>query len=246
MTTSNYQQHGQGRTINCRDNKNNRIAFGGLIILIGLIILTKRLGLFYFPFHVWPLVLIAIGIYSGVKHQFRNFGSWALIILGVFFMIPKFFFFGILSTHLVAPVMLILLGLFLILRPSRRHWRGYNSIVMSTTDEDTVNVNVMFGEKNSVITSKTFKGGVISSTFGSVKVNLLQTDSPEPMVLDMNVSFGSVDVLVPSNWRVELQVDNSFASVEDQRFMQMHQPEDSKVLILKGSCSFGSINVKSL
>ena len=135
MTTGNYQQSIHGRYQGCANSKNSRIAFGALIILIGLVILTKRLGLFVFPFPVWPLVLIAIGIYTGVKHQFRNFGSWALIALGVLFAAPKFFFFGILSTHLVAPLILILLGIYLIVKPRRSHWDRYRAAVAGTTDK---------------------------------------------------------------------------------------------------------------
>ena len=93
----------QYKHMHCRNSKNSRIVLGALIILIGIVILSKRLGLFVLPFHMFPLILIAIGIYSGVKHRFRNFGSWALIALGVLFAVPKFFVFGVLSTHLVAP-----------------------------------------------------------------------------------------------------------------------------------------------
>ena len=245
MTTQNYQQPASHYRRHCKGNKNNRIAIGALVIIIGIILLAKRIGLFFFPFHVWPLILLAIGIYTGVKHNFRHFGSWVLIILGILFMIPRFFVFGVLSTHLVAPVLLIALGLYLIVRPRRNFRREYD-FVNTAIDEDIINLDVSFGERNAVVTSHSFKGGTINNTFGEAKLNLMQADSTEPMILDVKVSFGSLEILMPSHWEVEFQVNNSFASVEDKRYMRMVATDERRMLIIKGNCSFGSIAVKSL
>ena len=235
----------QYKQMHCRNSKNSRIVLGALIILIGIVILSKRLGLFVLPFHMFPLILIAIGIYSGVKHRFRNFGSWALIALGVLFAVPKFFVFGVLSTHLVAPALLVLLGIYVIVTPRQRRWRAHRGMV-KTVDEDMINLDVTFGERTTIITSKNFKGGVINNTFGSSKINLLQADNTSPMVMDMRVSFGSVEVVVPSHWDVELNINNSFASVEDNRYLRTPAGDDKRTLVLNGSCSFGSITVKSV
>src|SRR5690606_19681137 len=137
---SNYQpQVSTYRGSHCSNNRNSRIAVGALIILIGVLILSKRLGLFILPFHIWPLVLIAIGIYSGVKHQFRNFGSWVLVSLGVLFALPKFWVLGVVSTHLAAPVILVLLGIYLIVTPRGRKRKGH-SLIASTMEDDTLNL----------------------------------------------------------------------------------------------------------
>jgi len=245
MTTQNYQHPASRYAYRCRDHKTSRIAFGALIIAIGTLVLLKKLGLLILPFHVWPLILIAIGIYSGVKHRFRHFGSWALITLGILFSIPRFLVFGVLSTHLVAPLMLIVLGIYLIVKPRRRYWQKFHS--MSTTvDEDVLSLDVTFGERNAVVTSKNFKGGTISSTFSETKLNLMQADSKEPMVLDVSVSFGTLDILIPSHWDVEFQVSNSFASVEDKRYMRVVNTEEKRMLIIRGNCSFGSIDIKTV
>ncbi len=228
----------------CANHRNNRIAFGALVVLIGVIVLIKKLGVVVFPFPMWPLVLIAVGLFLGVKSNFRSFGSWVLIALGILFIIPKFYVFGILSVHLVAPLILILLGTYMIVTPGRRAWRRQHAF-MGTVSDDTLNMDVTFGEKTTVVTSKAFKGGAVSNTFGSTKINLLQADSNEKMLLHMSVSFGSVEIVVPSHWEVEFHIENSFSSVEDKRYLRTSPGEERKTLILKGSCSFGSITVKS-
>lgn len=245
MITDKYQPTTSYYSRRCRDHRNGRIALGVLIVLIGAALLGRRLGLFFLPFHIWPLVLVAIGIFSGIKHQFRNFGSWALITLGVLFMIPRFLVFGVMSTHLVGPILLVILGIYVIAKPRRRFWKDNHDAPIAM-DEDMIHLDVTFGERSSVVTSKNFKGGIVSNTFGETRINLLQADSIEPMVLDLKVSFGSVEILVPSHWDVEFQINNSFASVEDKRYMRVVTTDDKRTLILKGSCSFGSVVVKSI
>ena len=245
MTSQNFRQANPRFPRHCRDHKNSRIALGTFVVLIGAILLLSRIGFFIFPFHVWPFILIAIGIYSGIKHNFSHMGSWVLIVLGILFAIPRFAVFGVMSTHLVAPLLLIVFGIFLILKPRRRYFRDYTKDFV-TTDENSINLDVSFGERTSVVTSKNFKGGFVGNTFGETKLNLLQADSQEPMVLDLKVSFGAVEIIVPSHWEVEFQVSNSFASVEDKRYMRVVQSDEKKLLIVRGNCSFGSISVKTV
>jgi predicted membrane protein len=244
MTTGSTQQSfSQSEQHPFKRQRNSRVIFGAIIIMIGLLIFFKRLGILFFPFHVWPFVMIAIGLFIGVKSQFRSFGSWVLISLGILFSIPKFFFFGVYSHHLVAPVILILLGIYLIIRPKRMHSLDKG---IGTIDEDMVDLDLNFGEKTAIVTSRNFKGGIISNSFGSTKLNLQQADSKETMILDLKVSFGSVEILVPSHWDVEFKVETNLGSVEDQRFIRTISTEEKRLLILQGNCSFGSVKVKSI
>ncbi len=79
-----------------------------------------------------------------------------------------------------------------------------------------------------------------------MKVNLLQADSDENMVIDLKISFGTVELLVPSHWDVVFDIGNSFSSIEDKRYMRVVPDGSKKILTLKGSCSFGSVTVKSI
>ncbi len=221
--------------------KTDRIAFGVLVIGIGLILLLKKMDLLIYPVKLWPLILIAIGVYIGIKNSFRRTSSWALILIGVLFLIPRFWIYDVLSVHLVAPILLIALGLFLIFKPPHRHRPTYEAL----SDADTLDIDVSFGERSTVVTSKNFKGGYVSSNFSETRINLFQADSTEPMRITLKVSFGSVEILVPAHWDVQLLVDNSLASVEDKRYMTGQMVTETRLLILDGSCSFGSIIVKS-
>lgn len=236
-----------------RYHKNRRLLLGAFIIMAGIFVLAKKLGLPFIHYPIWPIVLIVVGIISGIKHNFRRPFSYILIIIGVLHLIPRFTFLGILSTQFVFPLILIALGLYVIFKPNRRFGRfsrfGYHHRERFSTativDEDTVALDVAFGERTSIITTKNFKGGTIDTTFGSVKLNLLQAEGQSPIIIDTSVSFGSLEVYVPSHWDVAFEIENNFASVEDNRYMRT-QAEVPVRLVLKGKCNFGSVSVKSI
>jgi predicted membrane protein len=76
---------------------------------------------------------------------------------------------------------------------------------------------------------------------------MAQADFSAPsVVLDCRVAFGGVELIVPSNWEVKNEISSSFGSVEDERSIQANiSNETRKILILRGSCSFGSVEIKS-
>ena len=110
-----------------------------------------------------------------------------------------------------------------------------------------LNIDVTFGGRKEIVTSKDFKGGTISATFAGAEVNLMQADSTtQPMTLDVRVAFGGVELIVPSHWEIQNNITPAFGSVEDQRIIRTpNSGEEKKVLALRGSCSFGSIEIKS-
>ncbi len=222
--------------------RRDRAALGFFILLVGVLLLVRRLDLFWFDIKLWPLVLIGVGIYTGSQNRFQNFTSWLLIGLGVAFLLPWSWIRDFFSTLYVAPVSLILLGLYLMFR------RGHpkQETVPPLVEKDTLDLNVQFQEKQTMVTSKNFKGGRIHCSFGEAEVNLLQVEPEHHTTLDVSVSFGSLTILVPRHWEVELRVSNSFSSVEDKRMLSTGTLLERKLLVIEGSCHFGSINVKSV
>lgn len=62
------------------------------------------------------MLLIAVGIYTGVKHQFRNIGFIFPIIVGTVFLLNDFFP-GFFPQHYLMPLALIAVGLLIIFKP---------------------------------------------------------------------------------------------------------------------------------
>src|SRR5882724_10056618 len=66
--------------------------FAGLILVgVGAALLLRNSG-FPLPYWLftWPTILILVGIYSGVKHNFKN-NTWIILIcVGGFFLADRF------------------------------------------------------------------------------------------------------------------------------------------------------------
>ncbi|XZF14105.1 LiaF transmembrane domain-containing protein [Chitinophagaceae bacterium MMS25-I14] len=234
---------------NPQQRRSDKIIFGVGVAAVGIILLLRQLGLFAFSLHfTWPVILIIIGILIGLKSRFYNNAWWILILIGAVNLTPEFTIMGRPSDELVWPLFIIVGGLIIAFKPRRARClpRGAGSTFVTNT-ENTLNVDVTFGGRKEIVTSKEFRGGVISTTFGGVEINLMQADSSvQPMEIDVRVAFGGVEMLVPAHWEVIVEIQPSFGSVEDQRMVRTSNAgEEKKTLILRGSVSFGSVEIKS-
>ncbi|MBA3827597.1 MAG: hypothetical protein H0X33_01540 [Taibaiella sp.] len=223
----------------------NPAVFGFIIVIIGLALLARQFGLILWHIHMWPFLLIALGLFIGIRNKFSNNAPYILIAVGIFNLIPRFEIGGVDSSDLAVPLLLVVAGLAIIFRPRKKNCSS-DRITTSTDTDDTLNIDVTFGGRKAIVTSKQFKGGNISVAFAGAEINLMQADFTDTPILDLKVSFGGIEIVVPSHWEVQMDVHPSFGHVEDNRVIRTPiSGEERKLLILKGSCSFGNIELKS-
>src|SRR4029079_15257293 len=107
---------------------------GILLLLIGTDYFLVHNGLlnWHLPEWMWSwhVLLIAMGLFIGIRHNFRSPAWFTLMVVGGVFLIQSKEFandLGIKNLASVWPLALIVLGLFFILRPHRRHrhWQDY-------------------------------------------------------------------------------------------------------------------------
>jgi hypothetical protein len=232
-----------------KERKGDRVWFGLAVIFAGVVIMLKKMHLI--PNiewdTIWPIILIAVGLFIGIQKRFANNAWWILVLFGTVYLIPEFKIAGARSSSLVLPLALIIGGLFMVFR-SRKKKDCVAQMETVTNTGSALNLDLTFAGRKEIITSKEFKGGFISVTFGGAEVNMIQADNKtEPMVIDLKVSFGGVELIVPSHWEIRNEISPTFGGVEDHRSMLMAPPanEEKRVLILRGTCSFGSIEIKS-
>jgi hypothetical protein len=233
-----------------RRRHRSRIVFGLGMAVVGIVLLLKAMGLLtYFSFeYSWPVVLIAVGVLSGIKHNFRNNAWWILILIGVVNLTPQFMIMGQPSRRFVWPALFIVVGTAIALRPRRDHCYPKMEVLNTSINTDgLLDIDVTFGGRKEVVTSKDFKGGRISATFAGCELNLAQADfSGSSVILDFQVTFSGVEIIVPSHWEIQNNINPSFGNVEDERTIQTATTnETKKTLILQGNCSFGNIELKS-
>ncbi len=228
----------------------NRVFFGIALAITGLILMLTTMHLL--PCidleTSWPGILIILGILIGFKNGFRNNAWWILVVIGIANFTPQFMIMGRPSRDYAWPAIIMVAGIAIALRPRRQIKCTTPKTLESTIhNESNVNIDVTFGGRKEVVTSKDFKGGLVSVTFAGCELNLAQADITEPVaILDCRVSFGGVEIIVPSHWEIKNEINPAFGSVDDERTIQTTtNNETKKILILRGSCSFGSIELKS-
>src|ERR1700759_5385883 len=112
-TNSNYEPPRQ----------NNRVWGGLFLLIIGGIFFLREADFFFFPSWLfsWPMILIAVGVYTGIRHQFRGAGWLIPIVVGAIFM-PDQFHIGFDLHRFIVPFVIIGVGAMMIFRPRHRRY----------------------------------------------------------------------------------------------------------------------------
>jgi predicted membrane protein len=246
-------------------SKHSHIWTGLFILIIGAAALVKAtvtdLPTWLFS---WPMFLIVLGLFSGVKHGFRGAAWFILMVVGGVFLYNEI----IPDMHIrsyIWPVAIMAIGVFLIIRPRHRHhWESPvgqkknagTGIAEATvadgttydtydTKEDYVDSTSFFGGAKRNVISKNFKGGDLVSIFGGTELDLTRADFTGVATLELTTIFGGTKLIVPSNWSIKSEVVTVFGGMEDKRNMQTLTDNPEKILRLSGTVIFGGIEIKS-
>ena len=94
---------------------------GGLILItLGVLIYLSKAGIYSFG-KTWPILIIVIGI-STIIQRTKDFGGWFISISGVIFLVNEFCGFGLSQySQYLLPTVLVLLGIFVILRRKKHN-----------------------------------------------------------------------------------------------------------------------------
>ena len=238
---------------NSGNDRNGRLWTGVFLLIIGGVALLKSFA-FDIPdwLFSWQMLLIALGLFIGLRHNFHG-GAWfILILIGGAFLANDYFLKGDLHKH-IWPVIIIVLGAFFIFRPGRsmheqrKKWEEQLKLQGegAPSKEDFIDATSIFGSTKKNILSKHFVGGDITNIFGGTELNLTQADIPGQAVIDITTIFGGAELFVPSHWMVKSEIVTIFGGVEDKRVMSTVIDTPDKVLILKGTVIFGGIEIKN-
>lgn len=224
----------------------SRTAVGAVVVLIGLILLLRALGV-YFPAWIlsWQMLLIAIGVIAGWRGRFAP-GGWMIpILVGVIFLMDRWIP-GVNLRPYFWPVVIIAFGIVLLTIKGNRHrlQRPRGDGLLISSEEELETVTIFGGVKKNII-SKNFKGGEITCILGETEVNLLQADFSGEVKLEVTQVLGSTKLVIPSTWQLKTESTAILGSVEDARLYTKENVQSDKVLILEGTTVLGSIVIRS-
>lgn len=243
----------------------SRMYTGIILLAAGVILLVQRISE---PFPAWlfswPVILIILGLFFGIRKGFRGPGWLMFIVVGAVFLISD------LKPELHiqrywGPILIIAAGIAFIFRPRKNsfgeRWMMWDDCTRShekknpgtggeakdgssPPNEELLDVVSILGGTKKIIFSKDFKGGDVTSFLGGTELNLSQADIKGRVRLDLTQIFGGTKLIVPPNWDIQPELVSIFGGIEDKRNLSGNI-DPAKVLVLKGTSVFGGIEIRS-
>ncbi len=206
--------------------RKNKALAGAILLVVGAVLLVHQMDLFFFPFWLftWPMILIAVGLYNGAKHNFRNTGWFIIFILGVIFLLEKALP-GYDVGRITWPVMFIVFGIWLIMRRNHKwdknkgewdRWVHHKQKYSESTFTNEINAT----ETQTNYSSTNAKHGYgddymdTVSVFGGVKKTILSKDFKGGDIVNIfggaELDFTQADI----NGRVVLEITQIFGGTK--------------------------------
>ncbi|HLG31411.1 MAG TPA: LiaF domain-containing protein [Ignavibacteriaceae bacterium] len=216
------------------------IFLGGLFLLNSLDIISFRVSRVIFS---WPFIMLVIGLFILANTNKKVLGG-ILSGLGALFLIPRIFPEVQYDGGIIIPIVLIILGTYIILNKRRQAQQNIDDQMISKDKIDDVSI---FGGGTKIISSDNFKGGNITAIFGGSEINLIGCKLAEgENVIDVLCVFGGTTIIVPKEWNIVVSVTSilgGFSNKSIKNFNFIIDP--SRTLHIKGLAMFGGGEVKT-
>ena len=230
--------------------RNTGKIIGGIALLaLGVALLLEVSGIINIDFEGWWTAFIIIPCLIGFIND-RN-KTWPLIgiCVGVLLLLATR---GVISWNnlweYILCIALIVGGIMLII--------GHGGKCRCKTDKTNVDslkevdqeglkirqIETTFGKHNYEFAGQRFEGAKVRTEFGFVGLDLRGADILDGAVIDIDCSFGGMEIRVGDDILVRQAVDTAFAGVESKE--HLINPSAAKTLVVKGRCSFGGIEIK--
>ena len=227
--------------------KIKKILWGVFFICAAALVILNQMGYFTsvgLPSLICTIVLVAILAESLVHLHF--FGVFfPIALLAIIYAQPL----GI-DNLTPAPVLLAALFLtiacYIMFKPKRKHecFEHHTAKFKETVDnldDDDLNCNVTFGSSTKYLHSTNLQSAYFSCTFGALKLFFDNaTLHPEGATVNIDCSFGGVEMYIPKEWRVINNTAVTLGGVEEKN---PHRDDGGPALTLTGKISFAGITI---
>lgn len=224
--------------------KNDNIIWGIVLIIVGIILGLKALGIFEFNifFKGWWTLFIIIPCFIGIiKHESKT-GSIIGLIIGIMLLLDVR---DVIDTDLfwklIIPMIFVVIGISMIFKNSISEGIR-KEISKLDTNENKNYLTATFGEQSMSYDKEVFTGSVINAIFGEVKLNLRNCKIKEDVVINTTSIFGGVDILVPDDINIKLISTNIFGGV-DNKVKREVNPK-FKTIYINATNIFGGTDIK--
>ncbi len=240
------------------ESKKGGILFAIYILIVGVLLLLRTI-VPAMDISVWTILWTTALIFIGVSGLIGRFSLFCLVMAlgGLYFLLSEY---GVLPFNLkwsyLIPAVLIVWGVSLLIdvfcgnKPWRAKKNALNKIKSEkkhrceySCEDGVLNCTLSFGEDRVPVMTPMLKEGSIESSFGDFTVDFSGCEAVASYCeLKAENSFGSLRLLVPERFAVEVQSEASFASAPSIKGSPCAQPQGT--IHLKSEVSFGSMEIR--
>ncbi len=218
---------------------NGRAIIGLVFIVLGSLLIIDDFSDINIHIFSWPIIFIIIGAVI-LSNSHRSPGGLFLFLFGILGLLSKIFEFSIkqlLSDYW--PAALILFGLYIIMKP--RETKNMPKKDRATLENDFIDETVIFSDSKRKVVSTNFKGGKITTLFGSTLLNFREATIAEGNnILDILAIFGGLSIEAGNDVNIIVNVTSIFGGFDDKRNKNPNEiPQYNKSLTIKGFILFG-------
>ena len=227
-----------------------RVILGGILIILGGIFLLNTMDVLHFRFaHVvfsWPFIMLVIGVFILINTE-KKFLGGILSGIGALFLIPRIFPEVDYDAGIIFPVILIVLGAYIILKKRKIDSESTSFSDSSKVNKDKIDDVSIFGGGTKIISSSNFQGGNVTAIFGGSEINLINCQLADgDNVLDVLCIFGGTTIIIPKEWNVVVNVTSILGGFSNKAIRNPSVVIDqSKTLHIKGLAMFGGGEIKT-
>lgn len=213
-----------------------RAYFGTLVVAVGTLLLLDNLEVLDSGDIIgtwWPVAIIFGALLSYIANRRHVVMPLILALAGVAILLTTT---GVLdSLELVIPLLVIVVGLFLI----------FGRRVGSIEGEigNRVSSFNLFSGSEVASNSTSFEGGTVGAVFGGAEIDLRHAGLAPDATLDVFVAFGGVEIYVPRGWRVDISGLPVFGGF-DNATVKESLPAEAPLLRIGATVLFGGLDVR--
>ena len=223
-----------------------KLLIASLFILSGILLFARNMGWITAElFNIivsWHSLLIILGIYSMIRRHFV--GGIILVLVGVYFLLGGLSWLPENSQAMVWPLALIIAGVLFLFKSRHRgpwddkqrmfrdhrewmkHGRHGNAVMNFTgnqqqceSEDGFLRSDNTFGAARHVVLDELFKGAVVRTSCGGTTIDLRHNHiAPGETYIDIDCSWGGVEIYVPSDWKVVFKCNTFFGGCDDKRW----------------------------
>jgi predicted membrane protein len=201
--------------------------WGAILAAVGTLLLLRNLGIFWVSFrHVWPAILVALGLYL----VWRAKGPAGPRPAGL--ADPGAGGDGGAGQRAHDGAMA---GL-----DATREWRGQSP----PSGADRLSEFAMFGGGDRTIRSQAFQGGSITAIMGGFDIDMREAQmAGDSATIEVFIAMGGIDLKVPESWTIVMDI-TPFMGGANYSKLGRGPSEGHKVLTVSGFVFMGGVDVK--